>query len=141
MREVGIAFRILLLSALLLNCGCAHCGASEHNEEMYTLASALTKVTSAVEEKVLFKEVPSELKDMDLITLSTSHDSRLAAPFNKYLMKARMVNGHAVVLVCDQEGRKALLEDGGCSSILDRHWWRDQPNRPCEVSTAICAPK
>lgn len=141
MKEVGIAFRILLLSVLLLNSGCAHCNASGPDEEMYTLASALTKLTSAVEEKVLFKEAPSELKDMDLITLSTSHDRRLTAPFNKYLLKAAMVNGHAVVLVCDQGGRKALLEDGGCSSILDRHWWRDQPNHPCEVSTTVCIEK
>jgi hypothetical protein len=105
---------------------------------MYTLASALTKLTSAVEEKVLFKEAPPEMRDMELVDFATRHDPRLKEPFVGYLLKAQEVNGHAVVLLCDQRGNKGLLEDGGCSSVLDRHWWRDQPTHPCVISPQIC---
>jgi hypothetical protein len=110
-------------------------------EEMYSLASALTKLTTAVEEKVLFKEAPAEMKDMALVDFSTSHDPRLKEPFVGYLLKAQGVNGHAVVLVCDQSGSKGLLEDGGCSSVVDKQWWRDQPDHPCEISTQMCTAK
>ena len=137
MSNAGIFFRLIVLSVLLINSGCAHCNASEQ-EEMYTLSSALTKLTSAVEAKTLFKAAPPEMKDMDLINLSTAHDPRLKEPFADYILKATMVDGHGVVLVCDQSGRKGLLEDGGCSSVIDRHWWRDQPDHPCRVSTTIC---
>lgn len=140
MRQVGISLRVVIFSLLIFTSGCAHCNAYDQ-EKMYTLASALTKLTSAVEEKVLFKEAPSEMMDMELIDLSTSHDPQLKEPFAEYLLKARGVNGHAVVLVCDQSGSKALLEDGGCSSILDHHWWKDQPNHPCEISTQMCLTK
>ncbi|WP_051292931.1 hypothetical protein [Citrifermentans bremense] len=140
MRKIEFSFRIILLSVLLFNSGCAHCIASEQ-EDMYTLASALTKLTSAVEEKVLFKEAPPEMKDMALIDLSVMHDPRLKEAFTEYVLKARSVNGHAVVLVCDERGRSGLLEDGGCSSVMDHHWWRDQPGHPCEVSNAICLKK
>jgi hypothetical protein len=137
MSKIGIGFQIFLFFALMLNSGCAHCQASEQ-EKMFTLASALTKLTSAVEEKVLFNEAPAEMKDMDLINLPTMHDPRLKEPFAEYLLRATGVNGHAVVLVCDPSGRTGLLEDGGCSSVVDQHWWRDQPNHPCEISTRMC---
>lgn len=140
MRNIGIVFRVFLFSILLFNSGCAHCSGSEQ-EKMYTLASALTKLTTAVEEKVLFKEAPDKMMDMDLINLSVAHDPRLKEPFTAYLLRARAINGHAVVLVCDPGGRKGLLEDGGCSSVMDQHWWRDQPDHPCEVSTAVCIRK
>lgn len=140
MKNFGIGFRIVVFSLLVFTTGCAHYKASD-KEEMYTLASALTKLTSAVEEKVLFKEVPAEMKDMELINFSTSHDPRLKEPFAEYLLKVQGVNGHAVVLVCDQSGRKGLLEDGGCSSVVDKHWWQDQPNHPCEISPQICTTK
>lgn len=137
MIKIGMVCRMVLLSALVFNGGCAHCNASEP-EKMYTLGSALTKLTSAVEAKVLFKEAPPNLADMDLINLSVAHDTRLKEPFTEYVLKAKSVNGHAVVLVCDQSGRKGLLEDGGCSSVIDQHWWRDKGNHPCEVSNSIC---
>lgn len=140
MRQIGISLRIVVFSLLIFTSGCAHCNAYDQ-EKMYTLASALTKMTSAVEEKVLFKEVAADVKDKELIDLSTSHDPRLKEPFEEYVLKAGNQNGHAVVLVCDQSGKKALLEDAGCTSILDQHWWRDQPNHPCEISTQMCLTK
>jgi len=140
MKQIGIGLRIVVFSLLIFNSGCAHCNAYDQ-EKMYTLASALTKLTAAVEEKVLFKEAPAEIKDKELIDLSTKHDPQLKEPFTEYLLKARGVNGHAIVLVCDQSGSKALLEDGGCSSILDQHWWKDQTNHPCEISTQMCLTK
>ena len=140
MKKFTIVFRLMLFTLLVFNAGCAHyCVADK--EEMYSLASALTKLTTAVEEKVLFREAPAEMKDMELIHFSTSHDPRLKEPFAGYLLKAHAVNGHAVVLVCDQSGSRGLLEDGGCSAVVDKQWWRDQPDHPCEISTQMCIAK
>jgi hypothetical protein len=43
-------------------------------------------------------------------------------------------DGHAVVLVCDKDGKIGLLEDAGCSSEMDRHLWRENPPEPCEFT-------
>ncbi len=137
MKQLKKGFRAIVLLVLLLATGCAHCNASDP-EEMYTMSSALTKLTTAVEEKVFFKEAPADMKDMALINFATGHDPRLKEPFRTHVLKAEGVNGHAVVLVCDQTGSTGLLEDGGCSAVLDHHWWRDQPSRPCQISPQIC---
>lgn len=140
MKKFTIGFRIVVISLLALSAGCAHCKAAD-KEEMNTLAAALTKLTAAIEEKVYFKEAPPEMKDMELVNFSTSHDPRLKEPFAEYLIKAQGVNGHAIVLMCDKSGTRGLIEDGGCSVAVDEHWWQDQPNHPCEISTKICPTK
>jgi hypothetical protein len=43
-------------------------------------------------------------------------------------------DGHAVVLVCDKDGKVGLLEDAGCSSEMDKHLWKMDPLRPCEFT-------
>lgn len=140
MKNFNIGFRIVIFSLLVFTTGCAHCNASD-KEEMYTLAAALTKLTASVEEKVYFKEAPAEMKDMELVNFSTSHDPRLKEPFAEYLLKAKGVNGHAILLMCDKSGTRGLIEDGGCTPVLDKHWWQVQPNHPCEISTTICQTK
>lgn len=139
MRNIGNSFRVIAFSLIIFGTGCAHCNAYDE-DQMYTLASALTKLSAAVEAKVLFNEAP-DLKDKELIDLSTSHDSRLKEPFDGFLLKARSQNGHAIVLVCSKDGRKALLEDGTCTTKFDYYWWKDQPDRPCEISTLLCPAK
>lgn len=140
MKKFGIGSRIVIFYLLIFTAGCAHCNASD-KEEMFTLAAALTKLTAAVEEKVYFKEALAEMKDMELVNFSTAHDPRLKEPFAEYLLKAQGVNGHAIVLMCDKSGAKGLIEDGGCTSTLDRHWWLNQPSHPCEITTNICQTK
>lgn len=140
MKNFGNGFWIVVFFLLAFTSGCTHCNASD-KEEMMTLAAALTKLTAAVEEKVYFKEAPAEMKDMELVNFSTSHDPRLKEPFAEYLLKAQSVNGHAIVLMCDKSGTRGLIEDGGCSTAADKHWWQDQPKHPCEITITICQTK
>ena len=46
-------------------------------EEMYIKASALTKLSAAVESTVRYKNPPPGLNDRELLTLATRHDPAL----------------------------------------------------------------
>ncbi len=136
----GIVNRVIVVSSFVVCSGCTLCIASGP-EEMFTLASALTKLTTAVESKVRFENAPANLNDRELLQLATEHDPGLLDPFSEYMLKAVSQNNHAIVLVCTNDGMKALLEDAGCTSKMDMHWWKDQPDRPCEISQNLCVTK
>jgi hypothetical protein len=55
-------------------------------------------------------------------------------PFAEYGLWVSRQDGHAVVLVCDKDGKVGLLEDAGCSSEMDRHLWKENPPKPCEFT-------
>ncbi len=138
MKFLGIVSSVIVIGTFTFCCGCTMCLAGEQ-EEMFTLASALTKLTTAVESKVRFENTPTDLNSQKLLQLATQHDPGLLNPFSEYVLKTANQNRHAIVLVCTADGMKALLEDAGCTSKMDMHWWRDQPDRPCEISQNICA--
>lgn len=100
------------------------------DSEMYALASALTKLTAAVEAAV-FEAPEDQTEDADLLAAATRHDSRLLARFRGYALHAKRDNGHALVLVCSPDGRVGLLEDAGCSAKLDAHLWKATPSKSC----------
>jgi hypothetical protein len=111
---------------------------------MYGLASALTKLSAAVESAVGFKDPPVTLSDADLLVFATQHDPALRAPFDSYRLRILRRDPHAAVLVCTSDGRQALLEDAGCSAALDAHRWKDAPPTPCEFTmnvAAVCSPR
>jgi hypothetical protein len=56
-------------------------------------------------------------------------------PFEGFVVKAKCENNYAVVLVCDSEGEKALLEDAGCTPKID--YRVIEPERACTFSTAV----
>lgn len=140
MKNVAKGFQIIILTLLVFTTGCAHSNAFD-KEEMYTLSAALTKLTAAVEEKVYFKEAPAEMKDMELVNFSITHDPRLKEPFAEYFLKVQGVDGHAIVLICDKSGTRGLIEDGGCTSAVDKHWWQDKSSHPCVITITICQAK
>jgi hypothetical protein len=123
---------------LALIAGCAH-AASVDDEQMYRFASALTKLSAAVESAVGFKDPPAGLTDTDLIVFATQHDPTLRAPFDVYTLRVLRWDPHAAVLVCTPDGRQALLEDAGCSAALDKHRWKDTPPTPCEFTVDLAA--
>lgn len=101
---------------------------------MLSLGSALTKLSSTVESTVRYKNPPVGISDSDLLILSTQHDPRILEPFSDYTIRVLNQDRHAVVLVCNKEGKSALLEDAGCSPELDKHLWKEQPSVPCQFS-------
>jgi hypothetical protein len=113
------------------------------NEAMLTKAAQLTKLSSAVESTVRYKNPPADLDDQGLLKLATQHDPQLLANFEGLKVRVLTKARHSVVLVCTEDGQRGLMEDAACTVALDRHLWKD-PLKPCEFSvdttTACPAP-
>ena len=125
----GIAFWFLLSASA----GCTVSRAAEA-EKMYVLGSALTKLSASVEATVRYEDPPEGIGDKELLDLSTKHDPGLMEPFAEFALRVSRQDGHAVVLVCDKDGKVGLLEDAGCSSEMDRHLWKENPTKPCDFT-------
>jgi hypothetical protein len=113
--------------------GCTSNPKGPDPEEMYSQASALTKLSAAVESTVRYKNPPSELGESELLVLATRHDPVLLKNFKNYKVRVLREARHSVVLVCDASGTRALLEDAGCTGPMDRERWKDK-SEPCEFS-------
>jgi hypothetical protein len=128
---VTVTVRVALVLALAA--GCAPAPQRPDREEMYIKASALTKLSAAVESTVRYKNPPPELNDRELLTIATRHDPALLDIFKDYTVRVMREARHSVVLVCDKSGTRALLEDAGCSGPMDRHPWMEK-SEPCEFT-------
>lgn len=139
MRTAALA---LVIASLAL--GPAGARADDVADRMYSLASALTRLTSAVESAVRYKNVPPDAGDEAVLDLATKHDRSLLEPFARYRLRIQRQGRDAVVLVCSRKHAVRLLEDAGCSARLDRHHWQSTVALPCEftidVATACHAP-
>lgn len=124
---VAVAIALSFLS------GCAASQKHPDNEEMYIKASALTKLSAAVESTVRYKNPPPELGESELLTLATRHDPVLLENFRDYKVRVLSRDRHSVVLICDASGTRALLEDAGCTGPMDRERWKAK-QEPCEFS-------
>jgi hypothetical protein len=126
-RSIVAALVIFLLA------GCASGPDRIDAEEMYIRASALTKLSAAVESAVRYKNPPSDLGEQELVVFATRHDPVLLENFRDYKVRVLRRERHSVVLVCNAAGTRALLEDAGCTGPMDRARWKEQPE-PCEFS-------
>ena len=134
---IGIA--LITLSVIISSLSLGSCAAGSKppdSEEMYIKASALTKLSAAVESTVRYKNPSPDLDESELLTLATRHDPVLLENFRDYKVRVLRQERHAVVLVCDASGRRALLEDAGCSGRMDRERWMGKPES-CEFSINI----
>lgn len=121
----------LLLTVSLLTGGCAH-GLSQ--ADPIQLGSALTKLSPAAE--AFARKNPDDTRpDQEFLSLATAHDPMLLEPFKGYTLRVLREGKHAVVLVCDAEGRQALLEDAGCTMPLERPY--SETPAPCAFTTKI----
>jgi hypothetical protein len=135
MKAWGKAVRgsIVAALAIFLLAGCASGPDRIDAEEMYVKASALTKLSAAVESAVRYKNPPSDLGEQELLVFATRHDPALLENFRGYNVRVMRRERHSVVLVCNAAGTRALLEDAGCTGPMDRARWREQP-QPCDFS-------
>jgi hypothetical protein len=137
---VTVTVTIALVLALGASCAPLTQMQRPEREDMYIKASALTKLSAAVESTVRYKNPSPELNDWELLTLATRHDPVLLDNFTGYRVRVLRQARHSVVLVCDTSGTRALLEDAGCSGPMDRHRWMGKPE-PCEFTidtAAVC---
>ena len=129
--------RYLVLSAsFFMLSGCA---AQRSETEMNFSASALTKLSAAVDATVRYTQIPAGVNGAELLALSTVEDPTLLEPFKTFKILARRDGRFSEVLVCEADGSAALLEDSGCTAKLDRHAWREKPLSRCEFSLDLAA--
>lgn len=122
------AIRGLLAFFLLSFSACCIAPVSA-DDDIAKLESALTKLAKAADGDQAYNPDPTLTDDAFL---------RRADPvsygfFSGYKLKLDRRDGHAVVLVCDGNGTKALLEDVGCKAKLDaKHF--ENGSIPCEFT-------
>ena len=124
--------RVLMILALALS-GCASLVLEQrHSEEqMMTMAAALTKVSAATEANLRYGTPSDPISDSAFLDQSVAHDPGLLTAFSTYRIKTMRYNGHTANLVCSQDGTSALLEDAGCTAAMDKHRWREEGSAQC----------
>ncbi len=135
----------MLRSCTVLMCCAALAGGaladpSADEEAMMIRASALTKLSTAVEAAVRYEaEASAGLDGRALLEFAARDDAALLERFAGLELRAARGDRHASVLVCSPDGSQALLEDAGCTSRLDRHAWREADAAPCEFRLDLAA--
>lgn len=135
-------FQTRVVAVLLASAACTAPAFAQDSDELMVKASKLTKLTTAVESTVRYKDPPANLTETELLALSVEHDPSLLSPFEGHTMRVLSKDRHAAVLVCNQDGSRGLLEDVGCTAEMDRHQWRDDPTAACQFTVdldSICA--
>ncbi len=117
MTRTTVASAISITITISFLAACTSSQRGPDSEEMYVKASALTKLSAAVESTVRYKSPPPDLGD----------------GFRGYKLRVLRQERHSVVLVCDAAGTRALLEDAGCSGPMDRERWMGKAEA-CEFS-------
>jgi hypothetical protein len=97
----------------------------------------MINLSSAVD--FYFSELPSApiaVDDAELLAAATEHDKLLLADeFKHYQLKVEYQNAHAVLLLCNKDGNRALMEDVGCTARLDR--LVSEKNTPCSFTLKV----
>ena len=126
--------------ALLLCLTCtAGCSLLSAQPKRGTLVAKMMNLSAAVES--YFSELsgpPPDMEDKEILELATEHDEDLlASEFDRFQLKVAYQAGHAVLLLCNKDGDRALIEDVGCSAALDRKAF--DKNMPCTFTLKINA--
>ena len=104
---------------------------ADEEHDMNRLASALTKLSSAVEATVKFKHPSPLLSSRELLLLSTVHDTKLLTRFAPYEVLVYRNKDVVTLLVCERKRDRALLEDQACTARMDQHHWRSSAMTMC----------
>lgn len=124
---------LVIIVFMIFSSGCTHNSYSEEN--IAPLGPALTKLSFAMEACVKKDNSPPEGIDDDiLLKQCTEYDPTLLKPFEEYRVKVLKQNKRVVLLVCDKDGKRALLEDASCTARLDKRRWQGKNPQPCEFT-------
>lgn len=113
------------------------CASQPFEREMNYLASALTKVSAAVDATARHRRSADGLNDAQLLQAATAHDPSLMKPFEGLTVRVRRDGRDSAVLVCKADGGAALLEDAGCTAKMDVHRWSHAAGARCEFSLDV----
>lgn len=112
------------------------CATAPGEREMNYLASALTKVSAAVDATARYKRSADGLMEGQLLQASTEHDPGLLKPFDGLTVRVMRSGRDSAVLICQTGGGKALLEDAGCTAKMDVRRWSGT-NPLCEFTLDV----
>lgn len=110
--------------------------AGDRDSEMNNAASALTKLSAAVDGTVRHGDPSPLMPESDLLAMSVADEPSLLTPFQNFTVDVRREGHDSSVLICNSDGTVALLEDAGCTSALDLHHWRASPSLPCNFTVS-----
>ena len=119
---------IALAAFVLLVTGCA---TPTSEREMNAMASALTKLSAAVDATVRYDSPPADLSDTELVRIATAHDPSLAVPFAMLDVRVQRDGQNSSVLICRARAGQAMLEDAGCTTMVERHHWKSPTALAC----------
>lgn len=122
--KIKLSYIVSILFVATIS-GCAH-NTTPKQEEMYEKSAHLTKLTRKVQVAINANINNPE----DLYTYVSQKFPETMAFFLDYTILMKNDNGFAVVLMCDKEQRKALLEDTVCEARVEGDNLY-QSNLPC----------
>nr|CBA32668.1 hypothetical protein Csp_D33300 [Curvibacter putative symbiont of Hydra magnipapillata] len=115
------------------------CSSAQEPQHMFDKASALTKLTAHVDAAVLFSPTGKSESDQALLDKAFADNPTLKPQLGTDKLLLQRGEKGVVVLVCTEGGAKALLEDLSCTPGIDKHHWRDEPDRICTFSLSPAA--
>jgi hypothetical protein len=125
MRNFFIPFVVVLL---LQACMMSHNSNTVTTEEINRMEIALRRLGAAVQ-GLLWSATP---QDADLIAMACKNDPSLCGAFGNNKLYTRVVDGNAVLLLCTQDDKRALVEDIACTPTPDKKFTGG--NAPCEFT-------
>jgi len=132
MRNLSFSFVAFLLLPFALNgCGITTVtkGNTAETAEMNRLEIAVRRLGAAAQ-GLLWVGTPP---DADLIDTVCQHDRSLCSSLRNNSISIRVVDGHAVLLLCTSDGSRALVEDIACTPIPDLKVWKER-DAPCKFT-------
>ncbi|HEY5993353.1 MAG TPA: hypothetical protein VIU46_02015 [Gallionellaceae bacterium] len=126
---------ISLTAILMLSACCVTQPTLPDADERGQLSTEMVNLSPAVETYFLDHPRTAAVSDAAILEAATQHDKSLLAPeFQHYLLKVQYQNPYAVVLLCSKDGKRAIMEDAGCSARLDRQVTHPAP---CEFTLRV----
>lgn len=119
---------ITSVSIIMMVCLATGCSKKEFNpEEMHQKGAHLTKLTRKAQVAVRHNITDRE----ELYGVMNKKYPVLMKEFSEYSIFIKENNGTAVVLMCNAEKNKSLLEDAACTGSLEGGFFFEQ-NLSCE---------
>ena len=117
------------------------CASRVQERDMNHLASALTKVSAAVDVKVRYEDFPANAPSEELLKAVAQGDAPLMRNFDGRVLRVLRQGEDSAVLLCEAGPGRALLEDAGCTAAMDAHRWSSAAPQHCEFTLnlkAVC---
>lgn len=127
MKKLSVVLSVFLLLGIT---GCVN--KDFKKEEIYEKSAFITKLVRKVQVGVRKNINDSE----ELYSFIQKRFPKIMKNFSEYSLKFKNHNNTAVVLMCDKDGKIALVEDISCSGAIDsKDLYKE--NLPCEFTLDV----